>query len=46
MELFGTNKYFDLKKLDVGCTMLVEGGAACIRNLHAGYLYYGKPFHY
>jgi hypothetical protein len=46
MELFGTNKYFALKKLDVGCTMLFEGGAACIRNLHAGYLYYGKHFHY
>lgn len=45
-ELFGTNKYFDLKKLDVGCTMLVEGGAASIRNLEAGYLYYGKLFHY
>lgn len=46
MELFGTNKYFDLKKLGVGSTMLFEGGAACIRNLHAGYLYYGKHFHY
>lgn len=46
MELFGSNKYFDLKKLGVGSTMLFEGGAACIRNLHAGYLYYGKPFHY
>lgn len=46
MELFGTNKYFDLKKLCVGSTMLFEGGAACIRNLHAGYLYYGKHFHY
>lgn len=45
-ELFGTNKYFVLKKLYVGCTMLVEGGAACIRNFHAGYLYYGKHFHY
>ena len=46
MELFGTSKYFALKKLSVGCTMLFEGGAACIRNLHAGYLYYGKHFHY
>lgn len=45
-ELFGTNKYFVLKKLGVGCTMLFEGGAASIRNLHAGYLYYGKKLHY
>lgn len=45
-ELFGTNKYFDLKKLGVGSTMLFEGGAASIRNLHDGYLYYGKQFHY
>lgn len=45
-ELFGTNKYFALKKLGVGSTMLFEGGAASIRNLHAGYLYYGKHFHY
>lgn len=45
-ELFGTNMYSALKKLDVGCTMLCEGGAACIRNLHARYLYNGKHFHY
>ena len=44
-ELFGTNKYFDLKKLGVGSTMIFDGGAACIRNMHADYLYYGKRFH-
>lgn len=46
MELFGSNKYFALKELYVGCTMLFEGGAASIRNMHDEYLTYGKHFHY
>lgn len=44
-ELFGTNEYHVLKKLGKGGTMLFEGGAVCIRNLHADYLYYGKRFY-
>ena len=45
-ELFGTNEYHVLKKLGKGGTMIFEGGAVCIRNLHAEYLTYGKHFYY
>lgn len=45
-ELVGTNEYFALKKLGVGCSMRFEGCAVCISNLHTEYLNYGKHFHY
>lgn len=45
-ELVGTNEYFALKKLGVGCSMRFEGCAVCISNLHTEYLNYGKRFHY
>lgn len=46
IELFGTNEYHALKKISKGGTMLFEGGAVLIRDLHAEYLAYGKRFHY
>lgn len=46
IELVGTNEYFALKKLGVGCTMRFEGASVCISDMYQNYRYYGKRFHY